>query len=257
MRSLALALLATAALAATLPAQEEGDRSVGMSVVVDHPVQRVYRRAIDAMRAVGYTPRIMLLDEALVTPDPAVVGMGKTPTVAQVSFEEKGDSTRVIVQVIPVDVERQARCTTDACGADAMGGAVMLIGAIGAALDSVKPEPRTAADSLREAKAYGYAAENPLRVGGGRQSGVGNQHAFLRSLRGPGGEAVSYFRVGSCCPFTAPGETQALARIDAYEVTYPGLPKPVLLYFDIYHDADRGPAPAGFTRAPDAAGPST
>jgi hypothetical protein len=262
-RAPALALLATLALAAALPAQKEGGEAarggMAVSVVVDHPVGRVYRRAIDVMHAAGYRALVMHQNEMLLTPEPVVVpaATGQTPTMAQITFEARGDSTKIQVQVVPMDTKRKTRCATAPCNASALMLGMSLVRPLTSGLDSLPPEPRTAADSLRDAKAYGYAPENPVRVGGGRESGVLNQRAFLRSLRGPGGEAVGFFRLGSCCPFTAPGETQALARIDAYEVTYPGLPKPVLLYFDIYEDADRAGPPHGFTRAPEAAGPST
>lgn len=139
----------------------------------------------------------------------------------------------------------------------AMAGAVSIVGRLKAALDSLPPLPRTAADSLREAKSFGYAPEAPIRVGGGVEDGARKERAYLSSLRGPGGEAVSFVRIGSCCPFVPPGGDQPTARIDAYEVTYPGLAKPVVLYMDVYAAADGGLVPADFTRAPDLPAPST
>jgi len=175
----------------------------------------------------------------------------KTPTMAKVYFEARGDSTGVRVEVAAVDAGRQAPCGSEECTAGATAAAVSVMGALAAALDSLPPQPRTSADSLREAKSYGYSPENPVRVGGGtvQSGGAAREHAYLRALRGPGGEEVRYRRLGSCCPFIPPGGAEATARIDAYEVTYPGQAAPVVLFFDIYHDPDLAGPPAGFTRA--------
>ena len=263
MRAPALALLATLALAAALPGQKDGDKPGGrlptMSVVVGHPVARVYRRAIDVMQAAGYRVLAMHVDEMLLTPEPVVVprSLNGTPTMAQVLFEARGDSTKIQVRVVPVDTARQEQCGTDPCTAAALAVEISLMAPLTSGLDSLPPEPRTAADSLRAAGAYGYVPTKSIAVGGAAESGRARELAYLGALRGPAGEAVSFFRIGSCCPFESPRSPQGPARIDVYEVTYPGLPKPVLLYFDVYHDDDRGPAPSGFTRAAEAAGPST
>jgi len=254
-RAPALALLATALLAAALPAQKESGKEEGglpvISVAVEHPVHRVYRRAIDAMHAAGYRVLAMHVDEMLLTPQAVVVpaSINKTPTMAQILFEARGDSTRVQVRVVPMDAEGRTPCDTDRCTADALAVGVSMLAPLTAGLDSLPPEPRTAADSLREAGAYGYTPQKAIPVGGTSESGRARQLAYLGALRGPGGEAVSFFRIGSCCPFESPRSPQGPARIDVYEVTYAGLPKPVLLYFDVYGDPDGAGPPAGFTRA--------
>ncbi|HEU4454046.1 MAG TPA: hypothetical protein VFR81_13345 [Longimicrobium sp.] len=255
MRAPALALLATVALAAALPAQVNVDRGEGglpvISVVVGHPVGRVYRRAIDVMHSAGFRVLAMHVDEMLLTPQAVVAptAMNRTPTMAQINFEPRGDSTKIQVQVVPVDAERKARCETDPCFADAMAVGVSIVAPLTSGLDSLPPEPRTAADSLREAGAYGYSPTSAIPVGGLMESGRAREQAYLGALRGPGGEAVSFFRIGSCCPFESPRSTRGPARIDVYEVAYPGLAKPVLLYFDVYRDPDGAGPPAGFTRA--------
>jgi hypothetical protein len=110
-------------------------------------------------------------------------------------------------------------------------------------------EPRTAADSLRDAGAYGYSRDNPVKVGGGVEQGRDNQLRYLESLRGPGGEPVEHFRLGSCCPFRTENAPGGSGRLDAYEVRYPGLAKPVVLYLNLYdHEAPR--APEGFVLSP-------
>lgn len=118
------------------------------------------------------------------------------------------------------------------------------------ALKRVKPSPRTVADSLAEAKAFGYAPENPIRVGGrSPQEGGLNQRRYLSLLRGPAGEPVTYLRLGSCCEFATPHGIEGSGMLDAYEVQYPGLAKPITLYMDMYTPpaASQG-LPLGFTR---------
>ena len=38
---------------------------------------------------------------------------------------------------------------------------------------------------------YGFTAQNPVRVGGGRAAGVRNQLRYLNGLKGPQGQAVT------------------------------------------------------------------
>ncbi|MGE5926492.1 MAG: hypothetical protein ACM357_03995 [Gemmatimonadota bacterium] len=84
-----------------------------------------------------------------------------------------------------------------------------------------------------------------IQVGGGFERGPRNEREFLRSLRGPAGQPVTFRRLGSCCPYGSPP-----SLLDKYEVTYPGLATPVLLYLDMYvRRAVR--APRGFTRPHD------
>ena len=97
--------------------------------------------------------------------------------------------------------------------------------------------PATSAD-------YGSQA-NPVKVGGGLGSGSRNEQLYLKSLRGPNGEVIEYERRGSCCPFeTKNSELGGL--LDAYDITYAGLAKPIVLYINMY-DADTLYIPPGFT----------
>jgi hypothetical protein len=113
----------------------------------------------------------------------------------------------------------------------------------------VTPSGRTAADSLAEAKAFGYAPENPIRVGGNLEDGARNEHKYIERLRGPAGEPVTYLRLGSCCEFATNKSPNGHGLLDAYEVTYPGLVRPITLYIDMYTPADASQGvPAGFTR---------
>ncbi|RYU83264.1 hypothetical protein [Hymenobacter persicinus] len=109
-------------------------------------------------------------------------------------------------------------------------------------------EPFRVADVSTDAT-YGVTQKNPVCVGGATTDGVRNQQRYLNALRGPQGEEISYRRRGSCCPFKTPnGLIEGMGMLDAYEITWAGNDKPVLLYLNFY---DEGPlhAPVGLTLA--------
>jgi hypothetical protein len=87
---------------------------------------------------------------------------------------------------------------------------------------------------------FGFTQEKAIRVGGGAAYVVAREQAYLRGLRGPGGEPISFKRTG------ATGGQAGLAIVDVYQVIYASLEKPLTLYIDAYHWADPI-APAGFT----------
>jgi hypothetical protein len=90
---------------------------------------------------------------------------------------------------------------------------------------------------------YGYSESNPIKVG----DGPSGERAYLDRLSGPDGQTVKYKRLGSCCPFkTRKGVIDNTGLLDTYEVTYDGLQKNVILFFNMY---DKGQliAPKGFT----------
>jgi len=94
---------------------------------------------------------------------------------------------------------------------------------------------------------YGYAASNPINVGGIKESkGPSNQRRFLNALAGPNGEEISYSRIGSCCPFKSENGLMGGGLLDQYEIKWQGQDKPVILFINFY---DHGPlkAPKGFT----------
>lgn len=83
---------------------------------------------------------------------------------------------------------------------------------------------------------YGYSKDDPIRVGGDWLDGPPREEAYLDSLCGPNGEAVSYVRRGS--------EPHGETILDAYEVSHEGA-APVILYLDEYSYAELM-APVGF-----------
>src|SRR5690606_19106526 len=75
---------------------------------------------------------------------------------------------------------------------------------------------------------YGFRREQPIQVGGSPMYGAARQRRFLDSLRGPEGQPITYRRRGQD---RAPDGT----ILDAYEVSYEGLEKPLTLFLDWYH----------------------
>lgn len=94
---------------------------------------------------------------------------------------------------------------------------------------------------------YGYAAENPVMVGGAmKDEGPMNERRFLNALAGPNGEALNYERAGSCCFFkTKNSEMDGL--LDRYLITYDGLAGELTLFINMY-DSDTLMVPVGFVR---------
>jgi hypothetical protein len=95
---------------------------------------------------------------------------------------------------------------------------------------------------VAESAQYGYSMDQPVEVGGGAMYVAARERRYLDALRGPAGEPVQYKRRGSTSP-----SPNSLIILDAYEVTYAGLEKPVTIYLNAYHYDDRLRAPQGFT----------
>lgn len=100
--------------------------------------------------------------------------------------------------------------------------------------------------AVAEAESYGYTEKNPVKVGG-MASGASNELAFLNALRGPNGEKVRYERLGSCCSFkTKNALIGKTGLLDRYELRYPGIEQPVILYINAY-DYEDPQCPQGFS----------
>jgi hypothetical protein len=92
--------------------------------------------------------------------------------------------------------------------------------------------------------AFATSRTQAVQVGGGAIYAAARERRYLDALRGPVGELLQYKRTGSLPP-----EPDGRTIIDTYEVTYPGLEKPVVLYLDAYHFDDSLRAPRGFVCA--------
>jgi hypothetical protein len=125
---------------------------------------------------------------------------------------------------------------------------VLSSGCAGSSATTRKDEPAAEAGApaaeavAQEPSGYGYTPEDPIKVGGGPQG----EREYLRFLRGPQGQPLSFQRRGSCCGFKDPSLPLGGGMLDMYEVTYEGLEEPVTLYLDMYR-REEPRAPTGFS----------
>lgn len=82
---------------------------------------------------------------------------------------------------------------------------------------------------------YGFDKDYPINIyyKSTKNDSI-NQPRFLNALAGPKGEAVSYKKVGTCCPFPTKRNEMGAGFLDVYELTWAGQQKPVKLYLNIY-----------------------
>lgn len=101
-------------------------------------------------------------------------------------------------------------------------------------------------EELATDKAYGYEQSNPIKVGGARDmSGPLNERKFLNGLAGPNGEAIGYYRTGSCCGFKTPNGFDNIGLLDRYKVYWKGCKDTAILYINMYDKGDLK-VPVGF-----------
>ena len=96
-------------------------------------------------------------------------------------------------------------------------------------------------------KKYGYDKDYPINIFyRGTKDDVINQQRFLNALAGPNGEAITFSKLESCCPFPSKNTDMGAGFLDVYEIKWEGLKKPILLYLNIY---ERGQlmVPVGFS----------
>src|SRR6476620_9075285 len=105
-------------------------------------------------------------------------------------------------------------------------------------------QPPASACAVSDEPVFATTKDHAAQVGGGAMYVAARERRYLDPLRGPMGEAVQYKRMGSL-----PLEKDPGTILDAYEVTYPGLEKPIILYLDAYHFDDALKAPKGFVCA--------
>jgi hypothetical protein len=91
---------------------------------------------------------------------------------------------------------------------------------------------------------FGRVATKAVPVGGGAFYVVARERAYLDTLRGPGGEVLTYTRLGA-----SQGTPGSRGPVDSYRVSYAGLDQPFTLYLDVYH-FDELLVPTGLTCAP-------
>ena len=93
---------------------------------------------------------------------------------------------------------------------------------------------------------YGFAADNPVKIGGTLKQGPILEQAYLNGLRGPSGQPIEYERIGTCCPFQTPKGWMGTGFLDAYLVTYVGQAAPMTIYINVY-DEGQPMVPVGLT----------
>src|SRR5690349_10796390 len=87
---------------------------------------------------------------------------------------------------------------------------------------------------------YGLKVDKAVQIGGGALYMAARERRYLDSLKGPGGQTLTYRRTGSM------GGGNTGKPIDAWEVTWEGAPKPITLYLFAYAYGEPR-VPAGFT----------
>ncbi|HMC77281.1 MAG TPA: hypothetical protein VKH34_09105 [Vicinamibacterales bacterium] len=97
---------------------------------------------------------------------------------------------------------------------------------------------------IADEPAFAMDKDHAVQVGGGAMYASARERRYLDALRGPRGEPLTYKRLG-ITPLDKDGRT----ILDAYEVTHPGLEKPLVFYLDAYHFDDALKAPKGFACA--------
>jgi len=84
-------------------------------------------------------------------------------------------------------------------------------------------------------KKYGYDKDYPINIFyRGTKDDVINQQRFLNALAGPNGEAITFSKLESCCPFPSKNTEMGAGFLDVYEIKWVGKKKPILLYLNIY-----------------------
>ena len=76
---------------------------------------------------------------------------------------------------------------------------------------------------------YGVSEKNAIKVGGRSPA---NERAYLDQLAGPNGEAITYQRTQSCCPFDSPNALFGQGLLDVYLVSWKG--GKVKIYINMY-----------------------
>lgn len=116
--------------------------------------------------------------------------------------------------------------------------------AIFSSQSNAQPQAPASSCAVSEDAEFATTRTHAVQVGGGAMYAASRERRYLDALRGPLGEVLQYKRTGSLPP-----EADGRTILDAYDVTYPGLEKPIVLYLDAYHFDDALKAPKGFACA--------
>lgn len=93
---------------------------------------------------------------------------------------------------------------------------------------------------------YGYDADYPINLGFTTlEKSEINVERYFGALTGPQGQALSYNKVDTCCPFPSQRNDMGAGLLDIYEVTWDGLATPKRIYINLY-EKGKVVAPKGF-----------
>ena len=93
---------------------------------------------------------------------------------------------------------------------------------------------------------YGYDADYPINLGfASLEKSEINVERFFGALTGPQGQALTYNKVDTCCPFPSQRNDMGAGLLDIYEVTWDGLTTPKRIYINLY-EKGKVIAPKGF-----------
>lgn len=124
----------------------------------------------------------------------------------------------------------------------------VVFGCVKAPPDMERGKPGYRIMGVSEDPTYGYAQENPINVGIFKKSGVQPEYDYMKALRGPQGQELTYHRVGSCCPFETENSVMGTGFLDMWEITYEGLDEPAIIFLNAY-EYESPMAPVGFTHS--------
>lgn len=103
---------------------------------------------------------------------------------------------------------------------------------------AIKPVVKDNAYQIKqyaEEDQYGHDQDYPINIGfimeSSEEKFIGY---FFNGLQGPEGEKLTYKKMESCCPFPTKNNKVGAGMLSVYEVRWPGVKKPLLLYFNIY-----------------------
>ena len=94
---------------------------------------------------------------------------------------------------------------------------------------------------------YGFDKDYPINVfyKNAKDENI-NQQRYLNALAGPKGEAITYRKIETCCPFPTKNVEIGVGLLDVYEISWQGQKEPVRLHLNYF---ERGAlmVPVGLT----------
>jgi len=116
-----------------------------------------------------------------------------------------------------------------------------------AAMPALSKEKTFVITQVSSDRKYGYDQDYPVNIGfSAVSSGEINVKRYFGALAGPNGEAITYEKVDTCCPFPSPKNEMGAGIIDIYEVKWEGVKEPKRIHVNLY-EKGQVLAPQGFS----------